>query len=40
MIIDGQVKAKIDVKQQMISFIDTTTSAAHDDSSSYLSVVE
>ena len=43
MIADNQVKAKIDAKQQMISFIDANTGNGHgssDDGSTYLSVVE
>jgi hypothetical protein len=43
MIADNQVKAKIDAKQQMISFIDASTANGHggsDDGTAYLSVVE
>jgi hypothetical protein len=44
MINEGQTKAKIDSKQQMISFIDTTsqTSKGHEDAreAEYLDVIE
>ena len=40
MIADGQIKAKIDSKQKMISFLDASATQSGEESSTYLSVVE
>ena len=40
MITEGQIKAKIDAKQQMISFIDTSATQSGEEASTYFSVVE
>jgi hypothetical protein len=40
MITEGQIKAKIDAKQQMISFIDTSATQSGEEANTYFSVVE